>query len=234
MFCVLRGEDIKMKKIGKFICKYKTIILLISLILIVPSFINMKLTKINYNILVYLPDDIETMKGQNILADDFNMGAFSVTVLENMNAKDILKLEDKIRDIDGVAKVITGYDVLGTEIPASILPTDIRSKLSKDNNDIMLITYNDATSADTTLNAVTKVREITKDTCKVGGMSAMLLDTMDLAQREITIYIVIAVVLCILVLELSLNSYLVPILLMLNIGMAILYNLGTNLVFGEI
>ena len=98
MFCVLRGENIKMKKIGKFICKYKTIILLISLILIVPSFINMKLTKINYNILVYLPDDIETMKGQNILADDFNMGAFSVTVLENMNAKDILKLEDKIRD----------------------------------------------------------------------------------------------------------------------------------------
>ena len=136
-----------MKKKGKLICKYKTIILLISLILIVPSFVNMKLTKINYNILVYLPDDIETMKGQNILADDFNMGAFSVTVLENMNAKDILKLEDKIRDIDGVAKVITGYDVLGTEIPASILPTDIRSKLSKDNNDIMLITYNDEVSS---------------------------------------------------------------------------------------
>lgn len=223
-----------MKKIGKFICKNKTIILLISLILIIPSFINMQLTKINYNILVYLPDDIETMKGQNILADDFDMGAFSVTVLENMNAKDILKLEDKIRDIPGVAKVISGYDLLGTDIPTSILPTDIQSKLSKDNNDIMLITYEDSTSADTTLDAVAKVREITKGTCKVGGMSAMLLDTMDLAQTEITIYIVIAVVLCILVLELSLNSYLVPILLMLNIGMAILYNLGTNLVFGEI
>ena len=223
-----------MKKIGKLICKYKTIILIVSLILLVPSFICMKLTKINYDILVYLPSDIETIKGQDILAEDFTTGAFSVTILENMSSKDILELENKIRDVSGVSRVVTGYDLLGTDIPIDILPKEIKDKVHKDNSDIMLVTYDESTSSDSTLAATEEVKELTKNKCKIGGMSAMLLDTMDLAETEITIYVIIAVVLCIIVLELSLNSYLVPILLMLNIGMAILYNLGTNIIFGEI
>ena len=161
-----------MKKIGKFICKYKTIILLISLILIVPSFINMKLTKINYNILVYLPDDIETMKGQNILADDFNMGAFSVTVLENMNAKDILKLEDKIKDIDGVNEVMSIADITDETIPIDMLPSEIVNKVTNKDKTIMVVTFKESTSNDKTISAEEQMRETVKDSSTVSGMTA--------------------------------------------------------------
>lgn len=223
-----------MKKLADFICKHKVSIVVITILLLIPSLIGMKLTKINYDILVYLPEDIETVKGQNILSDDFNMGAFSITIIENMHAKDILALEDKIKEIDGVEKVISAYDVIGTTIPLEMLPNDIHEKVKNGNADLLMITYKDSTSSETTLDAVEQVKAITGDACKIGGMSAMVLDTMNLSETEITIYIVIAVLLCILVLEVSLDSYFAPILLLINIGIAILFNLGTNLIFGEI
>lgn len=223
-----------MKKVGKFICNYKKTFLIITLLLLIPSFIGMKLTKINYDILVYLPDDIETVKGQNILTNDFDMGAFSTVIIDNMSSNDILKLESKIRKVDGVAKVVTGYDLVGNEVPIEMLPNNIRAKLHNDNTDVMLITFDDSTSSERTLNAVSKIKEITKNHCRVGGMSAMALDTMNLSEREITIYIVIAVLLCIIILELSLDSYAVPFFLLTNIGIAILFNLGSNIIFGEI
>lgn len=223
-----------MKKFGDFICKNKVIILTVTLLLLIPALIGMKATKINYDILVYLPEDIETVKGQNILTNDFNMGAFSVTVIDNMSSKDILKLENEIKKIKGVNKVVTAYDMVGSTIPLEMLPSDISSKVRNGSSDIMLITYDDSTSSEGTLTAVSEVRKITKNLCKVGGMSAMVLDTMDLSETEILAYTVIAVALCIVVLELSLNSYIVPLLLLLNIGIAILFNLGTNIIFGEI
>lgn len=223
-----------MKKIGDFICKKKNIILIITLILLIPAFIGMKLTKINYDILVYLPEDIETIKGQNILSEDFNMGAFSITVLDNMSSKDILKLESQIKNIDGVVKVISAYDLIGNTIPLDILPSNIIDKVKNGNSDLMLITYADSTSSEITLEAVSKVKEITRDKCRIGGMSALVLDTMDLSETEIIIYIIIAVLLCILILELSLDSYIVPFLLIINIGISILFNLGTNIFLGEI
>ena len=223
-----------MKKFGDFICKNRITILIITLLLLIPAFIGMNATKINYDILVYLPEDIDTVKGQNILTNDFNIGSFSVTVVDNMESKDILNLESKIKEIEGVGKVISGYDAVGNAIPLEILPSSISEKLKKGNSDLMLITYNDSTSSEATLNAVQKVREVTKNYCKIGGMSAMVLDTMDLSETEILIYIVIAVILCIIVLELSLNSYVVPFLLLINIGIAILFNLGTNIIFGQI
>ena len=210
-----------MKKFGDFICKNRITILIITLLLLIPAFIGMNATKINYDILVYLPEDIDTVKGQNILTNDFNIGSFSVTVVDNMESKDILNLESKIKEIEGVGKVISGYDAVGNAIPLEILPSSISEKLKKGNSDLMLITYNDSTSSEATLNAVQKVREVTKNYCKIGGMSAMVLDTMDLSETEILIYIVIAVILCIIVLELSLNSYVVPFLLLINIGIAI-------------
>ena len=223
-----------MKKFGNFICKNKNIILIISLLLLIPAFIGMAKTKINYDILVYLPKEIETVQGQNILADDFDMGAFSITIIDNMDPKDILKLESQIKEIKGVEKVITAYDLVGTNIPLEVLPANIYTKIKKDNSTLMMVTYTDSTSAESTLAAVNKVKEITKDNIKVGGMSAVVLDTMELSEKEIAIYIIIAVVLCIIVLELSLDSYLVPFLLLLNIGIAILFNLGTNIFLGEI
>ncbi len=223
-----------MKEIGKTICESKTKILIITLILIIPALIGMSLTKINYDILVYLPEDIETIEGQNILADEFGLGAFSLTIIDGMDPKDILSLEKEIEKVEGVAKVVSTYDVLGTTIPIKILPSEITEKVKKENSDLILITFTNSTSHEITINAIKQIKELTKEKCKVGGMSAMVLDTMNLSESEITIYIIIAVILCIIVLEISLDSYIVPFLLLINIGISILFNLGTNVIFGSI
>lgn len=222
-----------MKKIGDFICKYKINILIITLVLLIPAFIGMKKTAINYDILVYLPEDIETVKGQNILTDDFNTGSFAVSIVDNMNSKDILKLEKKIKEVEGVSKVVSVYDGIGS-IPVDFLPESIKQKVHKDNSDLLLITFTESTSNEQTIKAVEEIKKIESNTLKIGGMSAMVLDTMNLSESEITIYIVIAVILCLIVLELSLDSYIVPFLLLLNIGIAILFNLGSNIIFGNI
>lgn len=223
-----------MKKFGNFVCKNKIIVVIIFALSLIPALIGMINTRVNYDILVYLPEDIETLKGEKILTDDFNMGAFSVTVVNNMADKDLLKLEDKIRDVKGVNKVVSIDDLTGTSIPIDILPDKIKNKVAKGDSKLMLITFNDSTSDDITLNAVTKIREITGNTCKVGGMSAMVLDTKLLFNSEMTLYVIIAVILCIVVLMFSLDSYLVPFLLIGNIGVAILLNMGTNIFFGDI
>lgn len=223
-----------MQKFGEFVCKHKRIILIIMLILLIPSIIGMKATKINYDILVYLPDDIETIQGENILSEDFNMGAFSIILLEDMETKDILKLEDEIKQVDNVAKVISGADVLGTSIPVEMLPDEVKDELYKDNTTVMLVTFKEAISSDATMNTVQHLRDITDKHCKISGMTATLLDTRDLSNSEVAIYVVIAVVLCLIVLEIALDSYVAPILLLANIGIAILYNMGTNIFLGEI
>ena len=223
-----------MKKVAEKICKYKKLILIVSCILLVLSFVGMKLTKINYDILVYLPDDIETIQGQNTLTNDFNMGSYSIAIIENMNSKDIIKLEDNIRNVDGVNEVVSLYDAIGTTIPVEFLPEEVTSHLHDENTDLLFITFSDGTSSEETIDAVREIRELTGDSVKLGGMSSMVLDTMNLSEQEIFIYIIIAVILCIVVLELSLDSYLVPILLLANIGIAILFNLGTNIFLGQI
>ena len=223
-----------MKRFGEFVCKHKTIILIITLLLLIPSIIGMKATKINYDILVYLPKDIETMKGEQILTDDFNMGAYSISIIDNMDAKDVLKLEDEIRDIDGVNKVESLYDVVGTTIPIEMLTSEVTKRLAKGDSSLMFITFNEGTSEEKTLSAVEEIRKITKDDVKVSGMSAMVLDTMNLSDQEITAYVLIAVALCLLVLTLSLDSYAVPVILLINIGIAILFNMGTNVFLGNI
>lgn len=223
-----------MKKIGNFVCKFKWVILVVSFLLLIPSCIGMYKTKINYDILVYLPEDIETLKGQHLLTDEFNMGAFSITVVDNMKDKDLLQLENEIKNIEGVNKVLSIADITGTTIPIDFLPSDIVRKVTNGNSKLMLITFNESTSDENTLLAVEKIRELTKDKCKVGGMSAMVLDTKELFNSEMALYVFIAVILCVCVLMVSLDSYLVPILLILNIGIAILYNMGTNIFFGDI
>lgn len=223
-----------MKKISKFICKNYKSILIIALLLLIPSLIGMKVTRINYDILVYLPEDIETIKGENILSEDFNMGAFSTIVVDGMQQKQIEKLEDKIRELDNVEKVIGITDIVGGGVPIEMLPEDLINKVYKDGSTIVLVTFKEGISSDSTLKTIETLRDITDERCKIGGMSSIVLDTRDLSNSEIAIYVVIAVLLCLIVLEISLDSYIVPILLLLNIGIAILYNMGTNIFLGQI
>lgn len=222
-----------MNKFGKAICKYRKIILIISILLLIPAIIGIKATRINYDILVYLPDDIETIKGENILSEDFNMGAFSMVIVENMQTKDIIKLENEIKKIDNVEKAISIADVLGTDIPIDMIPDNLKDKIYKDDATIMLVTFKDGISSDITLETIETLRDITDERCKISGMSATVLDTRDLSNSEIAIYVIIAVILCLIVLELALDSYIAPLLLLLNIGIAILYNMGTNVFLGE-
>ncbi len=223
-----------MKKFGDFICKHKKLIFILSCVLLVLSFVGMKLTKVNYDILVYLPEDIETIKGQNILTDDFNMGSYSIAVVNHLSSKEILALEEQIKTIDGVNEVFSLYDAIGTTIPVDMLPSELVEKVHNEDSDIVMITFSDSTSSEKTLEAVEQIRSLSNDAISQGGMSSMVLDTMNLSEKEIFIYVVIAVLLCIVVLELSLDSYLVPILLLANIGFAIVFNLGSNLFLGQI
>ena len=223
-----------MHKFGEIICKYKKIILIISILLLIPAAIGMAKTKINYNILVYLPNDIETVEGQNILVDDFQMGAYTIILLDDMPEKQILKLEDEIKSMDNVAMVGSIADVLGEKIPKDILPDEIKNIAYKDNTTIMMVTFKEGISDDSTIKAIEKIREITDERCKVSGMSAIILDTQNIFEEEFFIYVVIAVILCLIVLELTLDSYVAPLFLLVNIGFAILYNMGTNIFFGQI
>lgn len=223
-----------MNKFGEFICKHRKIILVLSLILLIPTIIGIKATRINYDILVYLPDNIETIKGENILSDEFNMGVFSTIVLDNMPTKEILKLEDEIKKIDNVEMVVSTSDVLGASVPVEMLPDEIQDKFYKEGSTIMLATFKEGISDDKTLETIENLREITDTRCKIGGMSAVVLDTRDLSNSEIVIYVLIAVILCLVILQIALDSYIAPILLLLNIGIAILYNMGTNIFLGEI
>ncbi len=223
-----------MDRFSAFICKHKKSVLVISLGLLLLSFVGMYLTKVNYDILVYLPQDIETIKGQNILTDEFQMGSYSIAVVENKSSKEILALEDEIKQVTGVEQVASLYDVLGTNIPLEILPSEVVSKVHQDNTDLLFITFAGSTSSEETLNAVEEIRSLSNHAVQQGGMSSLVLDTMNLSEQEIIIYIVIAVILCIFVLELALDSYVVPFLLLLNIGCAILFNLGSNIFLGQI
>ena len=223
-----------MKKIAELIVKHKTLILIISLLLVIPSIIGYIKTDVNYDILTYLPKDIETLKGENILTDDFKSGAFSIVITENMSVKDIIELEKEIREINTVEKVISVSDLTGTGIPISMFPDSIRDKFAKDDTELILVTYSGSTSDKNTLSAVEEIRKITKDKAIVGGMSTMVLDTKEIFNSEMLLYVVIAVIFCILVLELSLDSYLVPFILIANIAMAVLYNMGSNIMFGNI
>ena len=221
------------KKIAGFIVNHNRLFALVAILLIIPSLIGFVATKTNYNILVYLPSDIETLKGQNILADDFNMGAFSISVVQDMNAKELLHYENEIRKIDCVNEVLTINDLTGTNIPLEILPNELINKVAKGNTKLMLITFSTGTSDQETSKAIDDITNMSSK-IKVGGMSSMIKDTRTMVDSQMLIFIVVAVISCLFVLSLTLDSYIIPILLLLNIGVSILFNMGTNIIFGEI
>ena len=218
--------------IGKFVVKHRILIVIASILLCIPSLFGYINTDINYDILVYLPEDIDTMKGQDILAEDFDMGSFAMCVVENMSSKDVLDLEEKYKDIEGVVKVVSANDMIGTTIPKEMLPSDVTKQFKKGHSELMLVTFKDSTVA---IDAITQMREITSDkVVRIGGMSASTLDTSIVADSEIITYVIVAVILVLIVLMASLDSYVVPFLLLGNIGLAILYNMGSNIFLGQI
>ena len=222
-----------MNAFSHFVTKRKWLIISISLLLLIPSIIGYKGTKINYDLVSYLPKDVETMKGQNILTKDFKQGAFAVVITEGMNAKQILSLEEEIKKVDSVNKVGSVYDIIGYSIPIEILPKDVVSKVKKNESNLIIVTFTESTSDDKTLNAIREIKKM-KSHIKVSGMSATTLDTAEIAEKEVFIYVLIAVILCLLILMISLDSYFVPFLLLGNIGVAILYNMGSNIFFSQI
>ena len=223
-----------MVKVGKKIVKYRVVILVLSILLLIPSVWGYVNTRVNYDVLTYLPEDIETMKGQEIMTNDFGIGAFSMLMVDGMEDKDVVKLKEKIEKVDGVAKVIWYDSVSDISLPQSMLPDDLYEVYHTDNGTMMAVFFEEGTSSDSTMQAITQIRKVTGEQCFVSGMSAIVEDTKELAEKETPLYVLIAVLLSALVLSLTMDSFFVPILFLLSIGMAIIYNLGSNILFGEI
>ena len=222
-----------MKRFCHAVTKGRWVIIVVSLLLLIPSVFGYFNTKINYDLITYLPKDVETMKGEDILTDDFKQGAFSVVITENMNAKQILQLEKEIKKVDSVNRVGSVYDIIGYSIPIEMLPDNVASMVKKDDSNLIVVTFKNSTSDDKTLEAVQKIRDLKKN-IKVSGMSATTLDTAQMAQSEVIAYVIIAVILCMIVLQIALDSFFVPVLLLGNIGVAILFNMGSNYFLGQI
>lgn len=223
-----------MIKTGKWIAKHKKLILFIGLLLIIPSCMGIAATRINYDILSYLPDDLETVKGQDILVDEFGMGTFSMVVVEDMELKDAAALKDEIEAVDHVKDVLWYDDIMDLSVPVEMLPKDLREAFFKGNATMMIALFDNTTSSDESMEALTELRKITANRCFLSGMTGIITDIKSLAIKEMPAYVVIAAGLSLVVLILAMDSLVVPVLFLLSIGIAVLYNLGSNVFLGEI
>lgn len=225
-----------MKKFGKLIVKLRIPILILSVLLLIPAAIGYFNTKVNYDILYYLPGDIDTMKGQDILLDDFGKGAYAMVVVDGMNKKNVSELVKKVEKVDHVASVISYNGIVGDGVPAEILPDKFRSYFENDDSGATLfaIFFDDTTSSTETMDAIEELRNVTDKQCYIAGMSAVVTDTKSMSEKETPIYVLVAVLLVCVVLAIFMDSFLVPVLFMVSIGMAIVYNLGTNIFLGEV
>lgn len=223
-----------MQKFGRGVVKFRVPILIVSVLLLIPSIFGFLSTRINYDILSYLPSDIETMKGQDIMLDEFGKGGFSLVMLDGMEDKDVEKVKEKIEKVDHVCDVLW-YDTLAdVSLPKEVLPDDIYDFFNTDNSTMMAVFFDEATSADGSLEAVKEIRSIAGEQCFVSGMSSVVEDIKDLTMQEAPMYVVIAVILTSIILALTMDSFLIPLFFMLSVGMAIIYNMGTNFIQGEI
>lgn len=223
-----------MVNVGKWIAKHRVLIAILGFLLVIPSIIGIAKTRINYDLLSYLPDTLETVDGQDIMVEDFGIGAFSAVVVENMDMKDVQKLEEEFEKIPHVKNVLWYDDVADISVPTEILPDDVRELFYKDDATMMLALFDNTTSSDEAMEAVTQMRKIVDKQCFISGMTGIVTDIKNLCLQELPIYVLIAATLCFLVLELACESFFVPILFLLSIGLAILYNMGSNIFLGEI
>lgn len=225
-----------MKKFGKVVVKLRIPILVLSFLLLIPSVLGYFNTRVNYDILYYLPNDIDTMQGQDILLDDFGKGAYAMVVVDGMNKSNVSKLVKKVDGVDHVASVISYSGIVGDDVPSEILPDKFRSYFENEDSGATLfaIFFDDTTSSDDTMKAIQEVRDVTDNQCYIAGMSAVVTDTKTMAEKETPFYVLVAVVLVCIVLAIFMDSFLVPVFFMLSIGMAIVYNLGSNYFLGEV
>ena len=225
-----------MEKLGRGIVKARIPILVISILLLIPAALGYINTRVNYDILYYLPKEIDTMQGQDILLDEFQKGAYAIVVVDGMHGRELTKLEDKIENVDHVAKLISYNSIVGGDIPLEMIPEKLRSQFYNSDKDstMLAIFFDDTTSSDGTMNAIKEIRKVTDGQCFISGMSAVVTDTKTLSEKETPIYVLIAVILACIVLALFMDSFLVPVFFMLSIGIAIVYNLGSNYFMGEV
>ena len=222
-----------MVKVGKWIAKHRVLMLIIGFLLIIPSVIGMAKTRVNYDLLSYLPEHLETVKGQDILVDEYGMGAFSMVVVENMDMKDVQKLEDQFSEVPHVKDVLWYDDVADISLPVEMIPKDLKEAFFKGDATMMLVLFDNTTSSDEAMDAVGQMRKLANDQCFISGMTGVVTDIKNLALKELPVYVVIAALLSLVVLELTSGSFVVPILFLISIGLAILYNLGSNIFLGE-
>ncbi len=223
-----------MVRFGKGIVKFRVPILIVCFLLLIPSILGMAFTRINYDILDYLPDDMDTVKGQDILLDDFGIGAFSLVMVEGMEPKDVAKLEAQLKEVDHVADVLWYDSLADVSVPMELLPEKVYDVFNQGDTTMMAVFFDSSTSADETLEAITQIRSVAGKQCFVSGMSAMVTDLRELCEQEEPIYVGIAVLLACLVMMLCMDSWVIPIIFLLSIGMAIVYNQGSNYFMGEV
>ena len=223
-----------MTKFGEWIAKHRVLVLIIGVLLLIPSAIGYLNTRVNYDILSYLPKDINTMVGQDILIDEFGKGGFSFVMLDGMSAKDVRRTADEISKIDGVADVLCYESLTDSRIPKEMLPDKVSKFLNKGDTTMIAVFFSEGTSANSTLEAIDRMRNITSKQCFISGMSAITTDMKHIAESEMLVYGLIAVILTSIVLFLTMDSLLIPVLFMLSIGFAVVWNLGSNIFLGEI
>lgn len=223
-----------MNKFGLFIAKHRRLVLIFATILLVPSLFGAVKTKINYDILTYLPKSLDSVKGQEILNDVFNSSAKGMLVIENMESKDVVKVKEKIKGIEGVENVVWIDDFVDITIPKEIFPNEVKEMFFRENSTLVMIQFSNESSSPITQEAIDNIRKTLDKQCFLSGMSAVLKDTVDLADKQTPIYVALAVALAVVVLMLTLESTIVPFIILLSIGYAILYNFGTNIFFKEI
>ncbi len=221
-------------KFGKWLTRHKAVVLIIAFLLLIPATIGYVSTRINYDLLSYLPNSLETVSGQDTMVDEFGMGAFSMVVVEDMEKKDIVALKEKLKKVNHVEDVIWYDDAMDITVPTEMLPDKLREGLFNGNATMMIALFDNTTSADSTMDAITEMRGIVKKQAFISGMSGVVTDIKNLAMAEMPIYVVVAAVLSLLILLLTMDSLVTPFIFLLGIGMAIVYNMGTNMVFGEI
>jgi len=221
---------------GKGVVKLRIPILIASIILLFPAALGYFHTRVNYDILTYLPKEIDTMKGQDILLDEFGTGAFSMCVVEGMEDQDISKMRKNMEKVDHVKKILWYDSLADLSIPKTMLPDKVQDAFINEDKDatLMVIFFDSSMSSDETMDAIEELRSVADKQCYISGMSAVVTDTKNLSDKEVPIYVLIAVILAVIVLSLTMDSALIPVFFLLSIGMAIIYNLGSNVFFGEI
>ena len=223
-----------MKKLSQMIAKNRVVILVLAFILLIPSAFGYFNTKVNYDILSYLPSDLETRQAQAILKEQFGCGSLAMLIVDDMDNKDVEKLKEKVEEVQGVNEVIWINDALDISVPMEILPSSVKDMLFSDNSTLMIVKLSESDADIDTQKAVQEIRDITGKQAFLSGIAGVIKDTKDLADKEAPIYILIAVILSLIVLALTMESFLTPVIFLLSIGIAIAYNMGTNIWFGDI